>query len=483
VRWFDRRRGLWLLLGIALVAATQVRASVGALAWLAPLPWLRFLRVTGGRRARLLFCLALFAGWTLATAKIATEPTLLALAPLFALPIAAGQAAAYLTWNELRPRVSTALAVFSFAVLQAVPEWAIHSLTPFGSWGAAAYTQLDDLPLLQTASVLGLAGVGSIVNVVGASLESALARDPKSRRVLSCAIAIALFAHCLGTARLTLADIAQAPTVVVAAVDTDSDTRGLPLPSREATHRWDRMLLGRTRDAARGGAVLAVWPEAATLVWPDEEAAWVEAVRASALENDIDIVAAYVVPAASASFAYRNEFRLILRDGRVEPAYAKHHPVPGEPAIRGDGPAPLLERAWGRLSGAICYDYDFPAMGRERARVGADIVAVPASDWRGIDPVHAQMATVRGIESGHSMIRSTRYGLSLGSDPYGRARAWHSSFEPGPGVTFARLPHARVRTLYSIWGDAPLGLATALLAVFVVKRRRRASHALVRDSG
>src|SRR5208282_5605527 len=111
----------------------------------------------------------------------------------------------------------------------------------------------------------------------------------------------------------------------------------------------------------------------------------------------IDVVAAYVMPTTATPFAYRNEYRLVLRDGRVEAPYAKHHPVPGEPAIAGTGPAPVVDREWGRLSGAICYDYDFPSMGIERARLGADLVAVPASDWRGIDPVHAQMAGLRAI--------------------------------------------------------------------------------------
>jgi hypothetical protein len=134
--------------------------------------------------------------------------------------------------------------------------------------------------------------------------------------------------------------------------------------------------------------VLAVCPEAATLVWPDEEEAWIESVRTTARESDIDVVAAYVIQTSATPFAFRNEYRLVLRDSTVEPANAKHPPMPGEPCIAGVGPAPIVKREWGWLSGAICYDYDFPAMGRS----DADIVAVPASDWRGIDPVHAQMA-------------------------------------------------------------------------------------------
>ena len=92
-----------------------------------------------------------------------------------------------------------------------------------------------------------------------------------------------------------------------------------------------------------------------------------------------------------------------------------------------------------------CYDYDFPAMGQS----DADIVAVPASDWRGIDPVHAQMAALRAIESGHSMLRATRWGLSLAVDPYGRTRAWHSAFERGSGIMFAELCLLYTSTVFS----------------------------------
>jgi apolipoprotein N-acyltransferase len=256
----------------------------------------------------------------------------------------------------------------------------------------------------------------------------------------------------------------------VAAVATDADVSGLPLPSHDATHAWDQELLNRTRATARAGAALVVWPEAATLVWPEEEDAWVDSVRAVARENGVDIVAAYVMPGRDSPIPYRNEYRLVLRDGVAMPPYGKHHPVPGEPSLRGTGPAPVVERSWGRLSGAICYDYDFPATALERARSAADLVAVPASDWRGIDPVHAQMAAVRAVESGHSMVRATRFGLSLAVDPYGRTRAWHSSFEAGSRTLLADVPRARVFTLYSLWGDAPLLAGAALVALVLAGR-------------
>ncbi len=143
----------------------------------------------------------------------------------------------------------------------------------------------------------------------------------------------------------TVADVARSATIRVAAIATDADVSGLPLPSRDATYSRDRALLERTRAAARGDAVLAVWPEAATPVCPDEESAWVEAVRTVARESDIDVVAAYVVPTSTRPLAYRNEYRLVLRDGAVQRTYAKHHPALGEPSNAGVGPASIVPRS------------------------------------------------------------------------------------------------------------------------------------------
>lgn len=84
---FDRHPWSWLLLGVALLGASQLRFGVGALAWIAPVPFLRHARVTSGWRARLLLALTSLAGWTLAIGKIVTEPMPPVSAVLFAIPI------------------------------------------------------------------------------------------------------------------------------------------------------------------------------------------------------------------------------------------------------------------------------------------------------------------------------------------------------------------------------------------------------------
>lgn len=475
----DRRPALLLALGGVLLVLSQVSGVVALLAWIAPVPFLRFLRVTSGLGARLSFFGALIAAWTLAVFKIASEPMFFAMAPLFSVPLALAQGTVYLVWDRFRRGVTPGRAALFFALGLGVEEAALYTLTELGSWGATGYTQLGDLALLQAASVVGVAGVGVLVSAVAATLEAGLASEGPGRwRPLGIALAAVLLVHVLGAARLTWADRAAHQQLSVAMIATDSDVGGLPLPSRDTTHAWDEALLERSRRAAAAGAELVVWTEAATLVWTDEEAAWIEALRRTADEADVDIVAGYVVPVATDPLTYRNEFRLALRDGTLVEPYAKYHPVPGEPAVAGRDPAPIFRRPWGNLSGAICYDYDFPPMATARARLGADLVAVPASDWRGIDPVHGEMASVRAIEAGHAIVRSTRWGLSVAADPYGRIRAWRSAFEPGPSITVAMVPHERIPTPYTWLGDVPLLCLFMVVLVDGLRRARSRSRSV-----
>lgn len=479
----DRRPSLWLIAGIALVAVAHLQPAVGVLAWLAPIPWLRHLRVTRGLRARAAFAGAWTLAWILAVAKIVTAPVPLAMAPALALPVALFQGAPYLAWAAVRRHLAPRSAVAFFAAVAAVADFGQHALSPLASWGSPAYTQLDHLPLLQLASVAGLAGVTFLVSLVAALLEDAIASGgAPARRSLGTAVVLVAAAHVFGQVRLALAERTPASTTLAAAIDTDSDVTGVPFPDRGRTEAWDAALLERTRRAAAGGARLVVWPEAATVVRPEDEPAWLARLSREVRAIGVDVVIAYFVPTSESPLRYENRARLMRGDGEVGFTAHKRHPAPGEPSIRHDEPIAIADRDYGRLSAAICYDYDFPRLSLAQARLGVDLVALPASDWRGIDPIHARMASVRAIESGQAIVRATRWGLSVGVDPYGRIRGWRSAFDPGDGVLLVAVPARRVATVYGAIGDLPVGIAGAYALcaaglAFARARSRRATTA------
>lgn len=451
-----------------------MRWGVDLLAFLAPMFWLRHLRSTATRadpRARrrglLAFLAAWSAAWILATVKLVTAPLPVAFGLLFALPILIVHVWPYLLWYALTRRgAAGSRAVVAFAAAAAVAEWSIYTLTPFGTWGMHANAALGDLPLLQLAALTGPTGVGFVHRAAAAALEQFLAGG--ARRPVAWAGALFVLAHAWGSARLARIDEEAAPVEVVAAVGTDADVSGLPLPTPERTAAWDAALFERTRVAARAGARLVVWTEAATLVRPEDEAAWIERVGELARAEKVAIVAGYILPRSTEPLLYDNAYVLLRPDGGLDHRYLKRHPVPGEPATPGTEGAPVwIDEALGRVSGAICYDYDFPALARARAREDIDLVALPSSDWRGIDPIHTEMARLRAIEGGHSILRSTRFGLAAGIDPAGRIRGRLSAFDGPRRILLVSLPARGRWTLYGHLGEWFVALCAALCVTTV----------------
>jgi apolipoprotein N-acyltransferase len=459
--------------------ASQLRFGIGILAWLAPVPFLRYLRITERWPSRLAFLGASLVAYTLAVAKIITVPLPIAFAPLFGVPLGLALSLPFLAAGPLRRRLGEAPAVVGFSALMVSAEWILHALLPLGTWCSAANTQLDHLALMQLASVTGLHGVSFLVYLVAATLESVIAAPtPRGRRALVGVVAVVLVSSALGQMRLAASTASGMQETEVAAVGTDSTIGAGPLPTDDELRAVNEGLFRRTRAAADAGAAIVVWTEAATLVMPEDETGFLEDVSALARGEDVTLVAAYVVLLSAEPLRYRNRYAFVTPVG-VDHIYDKHHPVPGEPAVASDAPMPLYESdELGRVSGAICYDYDFPRLGLAHAALDVDLVVLPSSDWRGIDPIHSEMAAARAIEGGHSLVRSTRFGLSAGYDPWGRARGRLSHFDSGERVLVVSLPRHGVTTIYGVLGDwFPLLCGLVAFGLLVTAAARRFGYA------
>ena len=144
-RRLDRQPRLWLVLGMVVLMASQFRFGIGVLAWLAPVAWLRFLRLRegDGKRAAGEVLVATFVAYSVAVLKIVTDPVPGLLAPGFALPITLCVVPPYIAWSWVRKRRGENVASLGFCTLTVIGEWCLHGLLPFGTWGSLANTQLD----------------------------------------------------------------------------------------------------------------------------------------------------------------------------------------------------------------------------------------------------------------------------------------------------------------------------------------------------
>lgn len=102
---------------------------------------------------------------------------------------------------------------------------------------------------------------------------------------------------------------------------------------------------------------------------------------------------------------------------------------------------------------AICKDMHFPSLGRDYARKGARLMLVPANDFDVDDWLTARMTVLRGVESGSSIARAARHGISFVSDRHGRVIAERRS-NTTIGSLVTRAPaDPGGGTFYTLLGD------------------------------
>ena len=349
-----------------------------------------------------------------------------------------------------------------------IMEWIQYTFTPIATWGVSAYTLHDNVALIQTVSLFGLAGLSFLIYWINVSIANILINRKVSFSTLHLPLIILCLFIAFGSIRYDMSKAHGVDTITVAAVGTDSQVSGLPLPSQEIIRQTKSALFKRTRAAADGGAKIISWNEAAIFVMPEDENEWMNAIKELAIELNITLVASYVTLISQTPFSYENKYQLIDSVGNITHSYLKHQPVPGEPAVKGKSPLKVVDVSGTKIGAAICYDYDFPYLAKGYGELGADMVIVPSSDWRGIDPLHTEMAAFRAVEQGHSVLRSTRFGLSAAITPYGEMVSQMSSFDRNDKIMYAQLQVQGVTTIYSIIQDGFVYLCIGYFLIFMI---------------
>jgi apolipoprotein N-acyltransferase len=101
---------------------------------------------------------------------------------------------------------------------------------------------------------------------------------------------------------------------------------------------------------------------------------------------------------------------------------------------------------------AVSASLSVPAFIRQIGRQGADLMLVPANDWKEIKHLHHRMAVYRAVENGVPMLRASS-AVSGAVDAYGRVLATADHFAPETRTMVAQVPMGRVRTAYALVGN------------------------------
>ena len=486
---------VWLALCAAAVALSSGRISLAAPAWLVPFFALRYIRASPQSlrkrftRLFLVFWVALSATWFGAT-------------PLWGLPHfifmavnAVFTLVPYLIYTLLRrrlqPRFLTTL-VFPAAVVAV--EWFTILGSPFGSFGAGAYSQYGVLALLQILSVGGMLAVTFLVAWTGSVAEWALQAHRAGRRWIVPAavwamIMIVVFAWGLVRLQSDASTEGAAPISVMGMTAQKVSMHELmplleedPAAFRRRTAEIHRDYLEMSESVARNGVDLLVWPELAGIgTFADVEALAAQAAEIAARHGVWMVVPTMALDPAGAQQAV-NRAVLFGPDGSTVAAHVKFGGNFMEGTLPGDKQITVADTAIGRIGLAICWDSDFPEVVSQAGRESVDILVVPAADWSGIDPLHGRMALFRAVENGTTLLRQAQGGLSIIATPYGRVLDRGSG--PRNEVRAVVTP-ASVPTIYPLIGNilGPVSAALVLLtALLVLLRKRKIAPAIAAAS-
>jgi apolipoprotein N-acyltransferase len=311
----------------------------------------------------------------------------------------------------------------------------IRTLTPLAhEWGALAFSQTPDLPLLQLAAVAGQHGLTFFCVFVSACLAQWIKSRDKKWLVVPAVLALAL--HTWGFVRLQAPlngkelNVLVVQTAVSSLSKTGRATGETPFPQ---AFRLTAEALNKAPEGSRFDLV----------VWPETTANF---RRFGTMYSDLDwetwrregppiplVIGAQTFDEKNRSW---NEAILIAPDGKVQ-TRAKTRLVPfGEraplveflPFLQIFAPQPMIEPGDGpktfdlagktTLDSQICFETCFPQ--RVQGRL---LVLLTNDEWfTGTEAPHQHraMAILRAVENGVPLVQSANGGYSFVVDPHGR---------------------------------------------------------------
>jgi apolipoprotein N-acyltransferase len=370
-------------------------------------------------------------------------------------------------------------------------------------WALQGYTQYRNLPLIQAADIGGVWIVSFIVVMVNGALAGLVPRrlppgavSVRAGRLvpLGAVVFLVSSAWVYGLVRMGEEDEGRTVRVGVIQGNIEQEVKWDPAHKQATVDLY----AGLSREAAREGAKLIVWPETAAPFYFQHASRYRRQVTALAEEIGIPLlVGSPAVEGEGISATLRNRAYLVGDDGTVRGWYDKHHLVPFGEYVPwkkllffvdklvgavgefkpGEG-AVVLDLPLGRFGTLICYEVIFPDLVRKSVSGGAEFLVNITNDaWFGRTAASRQHFTTlvfRAVENRRPVARAANSGISGFVDSRGRILAASPLFVRGTYSATLRLSGRE--TLYSKWGDffpRICVLAGLILFLQAMLRRRR----------
>ncbi|MCB0100549.1 MAG: carbon-nitrogen hydrolase family protein [Anaerolineales bacterium] len=452
-------------------------------AWIAPLFVLRFFRESdkAGRNFLLLWVVSAIPtiiSWQGATFMSKIHP--LAEVGFFLLTTPLGLLPYAIDRLYYRRFGSTAWLTLVFPIANSAMDFFSASGSPFGTFGAMAYSQRDFLPAMQIVSVTGLWGVTFVMSWFASLTNHFWDKKPAPLSWTFAGLLALILSLSLGR---TLLPVQPEQTAQIA---------GFSLPAGKLTEVMNQFSTGneavlsdlhtdelnQIRTLAGEGANIVVLQEGAGIGTSEQVAKLIADASAIAKEKNIYIVLPVFDLGKQPA---ENKVHIIDPNGEIVLTHVKYGGNDFEGSLRGDGVLQTVDTPYGKLSAVICWDADFPTVIKQAGKQDVDLLFIPSNDWREVKDIHAGMATFRAVENGMSIFRQTGEGVSVVTNAYGKVINRVDMFEENAsgftGIQNVQTPIGSVNTLYPSVGDGVgnvmlLGLAGLLIGLFVTRKKK-----------
>ena len=390
--------------------------------------------------------------------------------------------------GELAARRTRIPAVLTMPIAWTAVEW-VRTYFPVGfPWNLVGYTAYRNLELIQFAEFTGVYGVSALIVFFNAVVYLVIFRRGTSRlQTISLSSLTVMMVALVAFGAWRIANLKNAPaegTLKVAMVQAN-------IPQ---SLKWDPKFLPQsygvyqeeTTNAAKRGADLITWPEAAAafLFLPDdrypatlaEDAAYRQKLLTMAQNIGVPILfGAPALAQLDGQLGFYNRAYLVSAKGEVVAHYDKMQLVPfGEyvPArsilgffvnrvVKGLGDMvpgdqqTLFSVKGAKLGVLICYESIFPDFTRREVNLGANVLVNITNDaWYGESSAPFQvlaMAAMRSVETKVPMVRTANTGISALIEPSGRITNRTPLFKRGTEIV--DVSFRPVRTVYTMVGD------------------------------
>jgi len=397
-------------------------------------------------------------------------------------------------------------AAFSLPVAWVAFDYIRSFLFSGFAWDMLGHSQFRTLPLIQIADLAGVYGITLLIvlaNIVLYRALRAVSGAGVPYPVKSALLLLLLLISTLyyGFSRLNEPHLTRGKPLRVALIQGNipQDVKWSPEFRERTVDTYDRL----SREAARGGVDLIVWPESAVPFFFQDEP--LQAERLRGLARDLHSWLLFGSPAhelRNGRSTFLNSAFLLSPMGETVGRADKLHLVPlGEyiplgkyltfinKLVVGIGDfspgerAVVLDAGETKLGVQVCYEVIFPELARRYVNAGARVlVAITNDAWFGRSSApyqHLAIATFRAVETRTPLIRAANTGVTAIVDQNGYIRTMTGLFVEGYR-TGEILPGSG-QSLYLKIGDTTALLCVLLTAGIVllawIKRRKSGSKA------